>query len=206
MPALPPPQPSIEIVVASQGLSKGLRQTSGPQLIVHPEVAIGRFFAGALVKNVTSATSDGEADLLAGLRRRLGGFDLTASVAYRHALDPARSSDPDAFEFYAAASRRFGPVAPRVSATWSPDDLGGSGHSLYVEAGATLGPFANASLSGSVGRRTRDIGADYNSANLGVSYAVFGHFTADLRYWHTDHAQLGAIYRDRVVASLRARF
>ncbi len=33
---LPPPEPGIEIVVASRGMSKGVAQTEGPQLVVKP--------------------------------------------------------------------------------------------------------------------------------------------------------------------------
>ena len=44
--AAAPPQPSIEIVVASRGISKGLAQTNGPQLVVRPEIAFGKLFVG----------------------------------------------------------------------------------------------------------------------------------------------------------------
>src|SRR5437868_15437152 len=73
--------PGIEISIASQGTSKGLRQTDGPQLVVQPELGIGPLVLGAFYKNVTSPTADGEAAASLGLRRRIGGFDLSVAAA-----------------------------------------------------------------------------------------------------------------------------
>src|SRR5436305_562415 len=85
--SLPSPDPGIEIIAASQGMSKGLRQTDGVQILVRPEVAIGPLFLGAYWKNVTSSTADGEAAVMAGLRRRVRGFDLSFSAAYKWNTD-----------------------------------------------------------------------------------------------------------------------
>lgn len=206
MPVLPIPQPSIEIIAATQGMSKGLRQTSGIQILVRPEVSVGSFFIGGLYKNVTSTTADGEAEILVGLRHRLAGLDLTATAGYRWNTGAPSSVDRDALEFNLTATRHFGPLTPRVSLTYSPDDLGATRRSLYAEAGATVHLLGGMSASAAVGRRARDGGPDYYAFNAGASYAFAPFVSLDVRYYSTDQSSLGDIYRDRVVASLRAHF
>jgi hypothetical protein len=203
---LPPPDPGIEITLASQGMSKGLRQTDGPQVLVRPEVAFGPAYVAAFAKNVSSPTSDGEAAVLVGLRTHAGGFDLSASAAFRQSIAPVGAVDDEALELVAAVSRRIGPLTPRASVTWSPDDLGGTRRSTYAEAGATLrlGPHTNAGVA--YARRERDGAPDYGAFNAGVSHTLAGRFTLDLRWYDTDRSGLGEIYEGRLVGSLRARF
>lgn len=204
--SFPSPDPGIEISAFNQGMSKGLRQTDGPQILVRPEVTAGPLFIDAYYKNVTSPTADGEAAALIGLRRHAAGFDLAISGAYKWNIGAHAQADRDAFEFNAAASRRFGRVTPRISLTWSPDDLGGTRASLYAEAGASVPLFAGASVSANVARRIRDGSPDYTAFNAGVSYAITDHFTAELRYYDTAQSRLGTIYAPRLVASARLHF
>lgn len=204
--SFPSPDPGIEITAFSQGMSKGLRQTEGLQILVRPEVEIGPAFVGAFYKNVTSPTADGEAAVLGGLRRRVGGFELAATAAYKWNTGARTQADRDCIEFIASASRRFGRVTPRVSLTWSPDDLGGTRASLYAEAGASFSLFEGASVSANLARRSRDGGPDYTAFNAGASYAITRNITAELRYYDTAQGRLGAIYEPRVVASARVHF
>jgi hypothetical protein len=205
---LPSLDPGIEISAASQGVSKGLRQTDGPQLIVRPELAVGSLVLGAYYKNVTSPTADGEAEASLGLRHRLGGFDLALTAAYKWntGADVRAQPDRDAFEFTASATRRFGPLTPQVRLVYSPDDLGGTRASLYAEAGAALRLVGGTSFSAAVAHRNRDGAPDYTAFNAGLSYTLAGHFTFDLRYYDTAQGRLGAIYRARLVAAVRAHF
>jgi hypothetical protein len=198
--------PGIEISVASQGMSKGLRQTDGPQLIVRPELAIGALFVDLSYKNVTTPTADGEAAAYLGLRHRAAGFDLSVSAAYKWNTNAHAQADRDCFEFTAIASRRFGPLTPRLQLVYSPDDLGGTRASLYAEVGAALHLLGGASFSAALSRRNRDGAPDYTAFNAGLSYTLASHFTADLRYYDTAQSRLGAIYRPRLVAALRAHF
>lgn len=204
--SLPSPDPGIEITAASQGVSKGLRQTDGLQIIARPEVAFGPLFVAASYKNVTSPTADGEASVSAGLRRRLGGFDVALSAAYKWNTNARAQADRDCLEFTATASRRFGRLTPRINLIYSPDDLGGTRASLYAEGGVSLSLLPGASLSANIARRTRDGSPDYTAFNAGASYAIGRNFTADLRYYDTAQSRLGPIYRPRLVASLRAHF
>jgi hypothetical protein len=204
--ALPSPDPGIEITAFSQGMSKGLRQTDGVQILVRPEVAVGPLFVGAFYKNITSPTADGEAAVLVGLRHRLGGFDLAFSAAYKWNTNARAQADRDCLEFTATASRRFGRVTPRIALTWSPDDLGGTRASLYAEAGASVSLFAGASVSANIARRARDGGPDYVAFNAGATYAITSNLSADLRYYDTEQSRLGVIYEPRLVASARLHF
>ena len=204
--SFPSPDPGIEISAASQGMSKGLRQTDGIQIVARPELAIGPLFVGGGYKNVTSPTADGEASLVAGLRGRVRGFDLVLSAAYKWNTGARAQADRDSIEFTFTASRRFGRVTPRIAIIYSPDDLGGTRASLYAEAGASLSLFHSASVSANVARRSRDGNPDYTAFNAGASYAITHSLTADLRYYDTAQSRLGPIYRPRLVASLRAHF
>jgi hypothetical protein len=202
----PSPDPGIEISAFSQGMSKGLRQTDGVQILIRPEVAIGPLFVATYYKNVSSQTASGEAAALIGLRGRAAGFDLAVSAAYKRNTDSQTQADRDCIEFTASASRRFGRVTPRISLIYSPDDLGGTGASLYAEAGATFRLFAGASASANISRRERDNGDDYTAFNAGASYAITRNLTADLRYYDTARSRLGVIYEPRLVASARVNF
>ena len=198
--------PGIEISVASQGMSKGLRQSDGPQLVVRPELAIGSLVLGAYYKNVTSTAADGEAAVSLGLRRRIGGFDLAVTAAYKWSTNVHAQVDRDSFEFTAIASRRFGPLTPRLQIVYSPDDLGSPRASLFAEASAALHLLGGASFSAALAHRNRDGAPDYTAFNAGLSYTFAGHLTADLRYYDTAQSRFGAIYRPRLVAALRAHF
>jgi hypothetical protein len=203
---LPPPDPGIEIILASQGMAKGLRQTDGPQTLVRPEIAFGPAFVGAYAKNVSSPTSDGEAGAQIGVRTRAGGFDVSASAGYKRALAAADGFDDEALEISAAVDRRIGALTPRVSLLWSPDELGGTGRSAFAEAGATLRLAAHTNASAVLGRRERDGGPDYFAFNAGLSQTLAGRITIDLRYYDTDRSGLGEVFRARLVGSVRARF
>lgn len=203
---LPPPGPGIEINISSQGMSKGLRQTDGPQILVRPEIAFGPVFVGIYAKNVSLPTSDGETGATFGLRTRGGGFELSASATWKLAVAPTGGSDDQALELTAAAARRIGPLTPRVSLTWSPDEIGSMGRSTFAEAGLSYRLAAGATVSAAIDRRERDGAPDYTAFNAGGSYTLAEHFTLDLRWYDTDRSGVGAIYRRRLVGSVRARF
>jgi len=206
MDAAPSLDPGIEISAFSQGMSKGLRQTDGVQILVRPELAIGSLVLDAYYKNVTSPTADGEAAVRLGLRRRVAGFELAVSAAYKWNTNARLQADRDALEFSASASRRFGRVTPHLSLVYSPDDLGGTRASLYAEAGVAASLVQGLSLGANVERRERDGGPDYVAFNAGATYAFSRNLGADLRYYDTAQSRLGAIYRPRLVASLKLHF
>lgn len=203
---LPPPDPSIEIVAASRGYSKGIAQTDGPQFILRGELESGPAFVAAQWKNLDSNGADGEALVQVGARGSFGGFELSGAVQYKRLTGLGAPTDGDTFEFTGSASRAFGRVTPRINFVFSFDDLGGTRESLYAEAGAGLRVAPGTNLSAYVGRRERGGGADYTAFNAGISQKLGSHVTAELRYYDTAQSGLGDIYESRLVAALRVRF
>jgi hypothetical protein len=203
---LPPIEPHIEISVASEGVSKGVRQTEGPQLVIRPELGVGPLTFGGYWKNVDSSSAEGEAGLSAALRQSLAGFDFGLSAAYKFNTSTRGPLDGEAAEFAGSVGRRIGPVTARASLTYSPDDLGSTGESFYWEGAVTYALRSSTRVSAALSRRERDGGPDYTAFNIGVTQTLWRGISADLRYFDTGESALGEIYEGRVVASLRARF
>jgi hypothetical protein len=201
----PPPQPSIEFVLATRGISKGVAQTDGGQLLVRGEIGFGDLFVGAYAKNVDSSTADGEAGAMLGLRKTVRGFDVAVSAAWKRAIDPAPGSDIDALELAGSASPTFGKLTPKVSITWSPDDVGSTGQTLFAEAAATYRLAGAFAVSAGLGRRDRSGGPDYTAYNAGIAWTPRKPFTLDLRYYDTNRGDDDA-YKGRFVLTGRAKF
>lgn len=203
---LPPPDPGIEITIASRGISKGLRQTDGAQFIVKPYVSFGPVQFGGRYKNVTSPVADGEAMLFANVGHEVGGFEFSAGAAYKFQTNVEEPTDSGALELSTALGRDFGRFGAEISLTYSPDDLGGTEESLYIEGGPWLKVADATNLSANVGRRERTGSPDYTSFNIGITHRFLKFLQADLRYYDTAQSHLGAVYDGRLVASLRAKF
>jgi hypothetical protein len=201
---LPPPVPAIEFNLSSRGISKGLAQTKGPQLLARGELGFGRVYLGAYAKNVTSSSAEGEAGALVGVRTSAAGFDLAASAAWKRAIDPAPGSDVNALEVNGTISRK-GRVTPKLSITWSPDDVGSTGRTVFAEGGVSYKIASAWTASAAVGRRERSGGPDYTAWNAGLAWSPAKPITLDLRYYDTDHGDEQP-YRARVVAAARVRF
>ncbi len=203
---LPPPDPAIEIHLASRGYSKGLAQTDGAQLLLRGRLEMGDFYVQAQWKNVDSSNARGEAGFAVGISREVGGFELGATAGAKFLTSTGAPTDETAFEFSASVSREFGRLEPRLVLTWSPDDLGGTRQTLYVEASATYRLFGNTSLIAQAGRRERSGGDDYTSFGGGISQKIGEHLTAELRWYDTAQSARGDAYEGRAVAALRVRF
>jgi hypothetical protein len=202
----PPPVPVIEFSLASRGISKGLAQTRGAQFVVRGELADGPIYIGGYWKNVTSTTSGGEAGATVGVRAKVGGFNLAAGATLKMATSRAAGSDDKALELSGAISRKVGRLTPQLAVIWSPNDLGATGRSTFVEASAAYGLFSHTTVSAAIGRRYRVGGANYTAFNAGITQTLAKNFTADVRYYGTNRHGLGYTYQPGLVASVRARF
>jgi hypothetical protein len=202
---LPPPDPGIELVVASRGISKGLVQTDGVQAFGRAFLAFGRLQIGGQIKNVTSTTSNGEGWAFATMGFRLWHSDLVLGAAYKFQTGANRAIDRTALELTAGASRKFGHAGVKISLAYSPDDLGATGRSWYLEGGPAVDVAKATSLSAYVGRRERSGGPDYTAFNFGITQRLLPALSADLRYYDTAESPLGNPYASRVVVSLRAK-
>jgi len=202
---LPPPDPALEISVASRGYSKGVAQTDGLQVVIRPELSFGSIRLGAYGKNVTSSQYDGEAAVSLGYKKAFGKTELGASAAVKHLYGADRNVDDVALEFNAAATQTWGRFKPRVSVTYSPNELAGTSRSFYWEAGSTYQFDKKISASAGLGIRRRAGGPDYTSFNAGLSRTLGSAFTADVRVYDTSRDELGDNFHRRVVVSLRTR-
>lgn len=202
---LPPPVPSIEFNISSTGMSKGLAQTEGPQVLGRGELAFGDLYLGAYAKNVTSSTAGGEAGALIGVRATAAGLDLAASAAWKRAIDPAPGSDVNGLELSGSLSRRMGPVTPRLSLVWSPDDVGSTEQTLFAEAGASYRLAKTLSASAALGRRERGGGPDYTAWNAGFAWTPLKALTIDARYYDTSGGGTHP-FKARGVVSARLKF
>jgi uncharacterized protein (TIGR02001 family) len=202
---LPPPDPALEIIVASRGYSKGVAQTDGIQVLVRPEVSFGALKLGAYAKNVTSSQYDGEAGVSVGYKKAFGKTELSGSAAVKHLYRADPEVDDVALELNFAATQSWGAFKPRVSITYSPNELAGTGRSAYWEAGSTYQFDKKTSASAGIGIRRRTGGPDYMSFNAGVSRTLGSAFTADVRVYDTSRDELGDNFHRRVVVSLRTR-
>ena len=203
---LPPPDPGIEFVVASRGMSKGIAQTEGPQALIRPFVQLGPVQVGAQWKNLTSPVAGGEESTFLTVAPKLGKFQLNAGVAYKLFTGVRGPTDNKSWEFTGNVTRKFGKLSLRVAAIYSPDDLGGAERSIFVEGGPTLEIGKTTRISAAVGRRDRVNGDDYTAFNAGIAHTLFKGVTLDARYYGTNQSDLGEFLEDRLVVSARMSF
>lgn len=203
---LPPPDPGIELVVASRGMSKGIEQADEPQVIPKLYMQVGDVQLGGQWKDVTSTTADGEGALFANASRKFGAFSVTAGAAYKFQTHAKRGTDSDSLELSGSVSRKLGRLSVKASAVFSPDDLGAAKRSLYLEGGPAFDLTGTLKLSANIGRRIRENGANYTSMNVGATKTLLRAFALDLRYYRTNRSELGEIYRNRVVIASRWTF
>lgn len=203
---LPPPDPQLEISVASNGYSKGLRQTDSAQLVVRAEVAFDEVSIGAQWKNITNSTADGEAHLYLGYDTEVGGIDLSLTGGFHFLTSVDMPTDNQRAEFNVTATKRIGAVTPRLSVTYSPDDFGGTGQSLYAEAGLGYRIASGTTISANIGRRERSNNSDYTSFNIGIVQQIVRNVTAELRYYDTAESALGETFEGAVAGLVRVRF
>lgn len=202
----PPLDPGIEIVVASRGISKGLAQTEGPQFVAKPFVQLGPVQLAAQWKNVSSAVADGESAASLSVSPKLGRFQLGLGVAYKFQTGVREPTDDHSWEFTGSVARNSGKLGLRVAVVFSPDDLGGSRRSLFVEAGPSLQVSKTIRASAAIGRRSRVNGDDYTAFNVGLAKTIFKGVTVDARWFDTNRSRLGLPYRSRGVVSARMAF
>jgi hypothetical protein len=203
---LPPADPGVEIVIASRGMSKGIAQTEGPQLIVKPFIKLGDLQLGGQWKNVTSTVAGGEGALFVGFSREVAKFQLSLQAAHKFQTGVREPTDDHSWEFTAGLSRKLGKVTLRTSLVYSPDDLGSAKRSLYWEAGPSVDLGKKLRLFANVGHRSRRLGDDYTSFNAGASASVVPKVTLDLRWYDTNRHELGENFRGRAVATARMAF
>lgn len=198
--------PGVEVSLATEGMSKGILQSEDPQFIGRFVVKADRLTLATQWKNVTSSLGDGEVSASANLALPTKAVDVAVGVNYKHLTGVRGDGDVDAWELNGSAQRKLGKVTLRFTTVYSPNDIGSTGRSLYMEAGPSLDLGKGWKISGAVGRRSRANALDYRSYNVGVAKSVAGKMIIEARYFGTDRSDDGDVYRGRLVGLLKFVF
>jgi hypothetical protein len=199
---LPPPDPAIELFVASRGMTQGLSQSNGPQVIPRAYVRFGEVQVGAFWRNIDSPIANGIGVLFGRAAARQGRTQLDVVVLYRTRTGARRPTVLHAWEIDTTLRHSFGRVGVRLNVEYAPREFE-LGPSIFVEIGPTVRLAKNTILFANLGRRERTGAPDYTAVNAGISHAVGKSLVVDGRYYATDRSVLGPRYRGRLVFSAR---
>lgn len=202
---------SYNVGVTSDYVFRGVSQTQeDPAIQGGIDLSSGIVYAGVWASNVDFGAADptAEIDLYAGIKPTVGDTSFDFGVYYYGYVED-KGLTPGQFGYFeakGAVSKAFGPATLGAAVYWSPEYPGKGGNSTYVEANAALPIAEKLTLSGAVGHQAIKNYGDYNTWNLGVSYALTDKLSADVRYHDTDEHNYGKIYDSRIVVGLKAAF
>lgn len=200
---------SFNVGASSDYVWRGISLTDeNPQLFAGVDAEIGSMgYAGLWASNIEYAGGNGaEIDLYAGVRPRVGPVLLDLGVTYYAYAGLPDEVDRDFLEVKAAGYMPLGPALLGASLAWSDDYFGYGGASTYYELNGSVPIAPKVTLSGAVGRQEVRRAADYNTWNLGASYALNDVVGFDLRYHDTSEHDLGKLYDSRLVLGVKAAF
>ncbi len=186
---------------------RGVSQTDNqPAVFAAVSASYKGFYAGAGTENVDFAGIDQEYDLWAGYALPLGKAKLDLGVVRYGYVDAPTNIDTT--EIKGALTVPVGKVSltGAVYHTW--DYFGTDADATYFEASAAMPVNDKLSLSGAFGHQTVDGLFNYNTWNLGASYAVFKGASIDVRYHDTDDdgVLFGRLGKARLVGSFSITF
>jgi uncharacterized protein (TIGR02001 family) len=200
---------SFNVGAATDYVYRGVSQTDENfQVFAGADTTIyGLGYAGVWVSNIDFGDgTDAEYDLYAGITPQLGPVALDLGVIYYGYMNQPTGSSYDFVEWKVAGSVPVGAATLGAAFYYSDDFFGGTGEATYVEINGEVPVHEKITVSGALGRQQVKGPFDYNTWNVGVSYAVNDVFGLDLRYHDTDEHAFGDIYESRVVLSLKAEF
>jgi uncharacterized protein (TIGR02001 family) len=211
---LPPPTPIVEVVVASEGISDGVRETDGIQTKVEARLESGPLFGGVSYRNTEHLSDNpdvGEANAFVGAHGTVAGFGIEGRMTYKHRTADRVVGDRDTVEFEGRVNRQVGPFNATAGLEYNPDDLGLAGETFYAKGGVETTVTEGTSLSAGIGRGWGDNYPTYTSYNAGVTQSLGDAVAFDVRYYGTSDVKHVAAsdfrnYGDRVVASLKFKF
>lgn len=174
--------------VASNYVFRGFTQTMGdPQVFGGLDLTSGIFYAGAWASNVDFGDeTDAEYDLYAGVTPTLGPVSTNFGVIYYGYLNAPDEAEYDYWEVKAAGSVPVGPATAGVAAYYSPEFFGETGEAWYWEVNGSYAPTEKLNFSGAFGNQDVELVGDYNTWNLGASFAITDMISIDARYHDTD--------------------
>ncbi|NBW06795.1 MAG: hypothetical protein EBR82_02080 [Caulobacteraceae bacterium] len=167
--------------------------------------AIG-FYADAEFDTIDASGSHIETELEAGWQFTALGLGFDASTSYKRRLDADPGQDAASWEYQFDVLRDFGPADGRLRIEYTPDSLGSTRASTWVEARLRWPLADRLKASVTLGRREQDNAPDYTGWNAGVAFALTDTTDLDLRWHGTDAASEGEQYDDALVASVLVAF
>lgn len=199
------PDISVSLTGATDYVWRGVSQSdSDPAVFAAVNVSYAGFYAGAGTENVDFAGVKQEWDLWGGYVADLGGAKLDLGFVRYGYVDAG--ADIDTFEVKAGLSGNAGKLGLGATAYHTWDYFGTGEGATYLEANASYPITDDVSVSGAFGHQQIDNLPDYNTWNLGLSYAVAKVGKVDLRYHDTDTNAFGKLGEARVVGSFTLSF
>jgi uncharacterized protein (TIGR02001 family) len=201
---------SFNVGVATDYVFRGFTQTmEDPQVFGGVDVVSGIFYAGAWASNVDFGDeTDAEYDLYAGVTPTLGPVAANFGVIYYGYLNAPDGTDYDYVELMAKGSIPVGPATIGAAAYYSPEFFGETGEAWYTEVNGSFSPVEKITLGGAFGHQDVELAGDYNTWNLGATFALTDIISIDARYHDTDldDAVCEDICDARGVLTLKAAF
>jgi uncharacterized protein (TIGR02001 family) len=188
---------------------RGISQSNEePSIFGGVDARLGLGYVGVWASNVDFDNgTDAEVAAYAGVRPKLGPATLDFGVIYYGYIEQPSGSNQDYWEGKVAASVPAGPAVLGAAVYYSPEYFGDSGDAWYYEASALVPiPGTKMTLSGVLGRQTRDIAPSYTTWNAAVGYALTDQLSLELRYWDTAKDRYGDNSSSRVVAGFKVSF
>lgn len=199
---------SFELGAGTDNRSKGASK-SGNAPYVFGEVqwnASNGFYADLEFETIDSSGSRVETEAEAGWQYSALGLDFDTSVSHKWRLGAVPGHDDAAWEYQFDVIKDFGAVDTRFRVEHSPDGLGSTQASTWVE-GRVRFPLADRlKASATLGSREQDNGPDYTGWNAGVAWALTDTTSVDLRWHGTDIEEQGEQYENALVASMLIAF
>ena len=198
--------------ITSDYMFRGLDQSAGGVAgFGGADLTWGKVYLGTWVSHVDFSgdlhngnNTLAEVDLYGGVRPTLGPVSLDLGViGYVYPKAPDGSNE-NYVELKALGTITAGAFTPGISVYYSPDNSFSTGHETYLEGNLAYTFKNKASISGAVGHEfldaVRDGGLDgYTLWNVGVTYPVTDHLSADIRYYGTSHAAKAFYTEDKGV-------
>lgn len=199
------PDISVSLTGATDYVWRGVSQSNNdPAVFAAVNVSYAGFYAGAGTENVDFAGVKQEWDLWGGYVVDLDGAKLDLGVVRYGYVDAG--ADIDTLEVKAGLSGNAGKLGLGATAYHTWDYFGTGEGATYLEANASYAITDDFSVSGAFGHQQIDNLPDYNTWNLGLSYAVGKVGKIDVRYHDTDTGAFGKLGAARVIGSFTLSF
>lgn len=195
---------------ATDYVFRGFTQTmEDPEIFGGVDLTQDIFYAGAWASNVDFGDeTDAELDLYAGVTPTLGPVTTNLGVIYYTYINAPDDTDYNYVELKAAGSVPVGPATVGAAVYYSPEFFGKTGEAWYTELNGSWSPVEKITLGGAYGHQDVELAGDYNTWNLGATFALTDHVSIDARYHDTDldDAVCEDICDARGVLTLKATF